>query len=244
VTENSSIQALSFGQAAAHYNSIRPTYPLDAVRWALGSAIGGTVVDLGAGTGLLTRVVRALEPTSVIPVEPDPKMREQLAATTPGVTPLAGSAESIPCADGSVDGVVAGQAYHWFDHERAHVEIARVVRSGGVFAPIWNIRDETVDWVAEYSELIDESQQEQHSGYLEDPDFGAGFGPVEQERFTHSVTMDADKLVALLASRSYYLTATPGHRAKLTDSVRALAARLPSTFDLPYLTICYRAIRK
>jgi SAM-dependent methyltransferase len=236
-------QALSFGQAAAHYNSIRPSYPEAAVRWLLGPAAGGTVVDLGAGTGLLTRVIRTIDDTTVIPVEPDQLMREQLAASTAGLTPLAGSAENIPAPDGSVDGVVAGQAYHWFNREKAHAEAARVVRRGGVFGPIWNIRDETVEWVAEYTRIADDRQVERHDGWLVDPDFGSGFGPVERQIFHQNVPMTADRLVALLASRSYYLTATPERQQQLAAEVRALAETMPSTFDMPYATVCYRAIR-
>ncbi len=236
-------QALSFGQAAAHYDRIRPSYPADAVRWLLGPAAGGTVVDLGAGTGLLTRVIRGIDGTTVIPVEPDPLMREQLAAATPGLTASAGSAEDIPVADASVDAVVAGQAYHWFDPEKAHAEAARVVRSGGVFGPIWNIRDESVEWVAEYTRIVDDRQTDSHNGWLVDPDFGSGFGPVERQIFHQSVPMTADSLVALLASRSYYLTATPERQRTVSADVRALAETLPSTFDVPYTTVCYRATR-
>src|ERR1041385_1983732 len=109
-------EALSFGRAAALYDDIRPSYPVDAVRWALGAG-RHTAVDLGAGTGLLTRVVAPLG-TETVAVEPDAGMRARLIEVTPGVSAAAGSAESIPRPDGSVDAVVAGQSYHWFDHER------------------------------------------------------------------------------------------------------------------------------
>jgi SAM-dependent methyltransferase len=231
-------QGLSFGSAAELYDRIRPTYPPAAVEWAL----GGTplrVVDLGAGTGILTRVIRALS-HDVIPVEPDEAMRARLAGTTPGVTPLAGSAEDIPLGDEDVDAVMAGQAYHWFDREPAHREIARVLKSGGVFAPIWNIRDDSVPWVAQLSGILGATD---HEGRL-DGDFGPAFGPVERELFRHEVLLNADLLVALIASRSYYLTAPPERRAALEAQVRALAADLPETFPLPYVTFAYRSRRR
>src|SRR5436309_15901895 len=106
--------ALSFGPAAARYDRIRPSYPTAAVRWLIGDA-PVRVVDLGAGTGILTRQLVALG-HDVTPVEPDP----QMAALSGAVI---GSAEKIPLPDGAVDAVVAGQAYHWFDRERAHPEI-------------------------------------------------------------------------------------------------------------------------
>src|SRR5690348_12905637 len=138
-------QASSFGVAADEYDTQRPTYPAEAVAWAVGDEPGRRVVDLGAGTGILTRMLLALGHTA-LPVEPDPEMRRRLAERSPDTQPLAGSAEAIPLPDGSVDAVMAGQAYHWFDPETAHREIGRVVRPGGVFAPIWNIRDESVPW--------------------------------------------------------------------------------------------------
>jgi SAM-dependent methyltransferase len=247
VTTNSREAALSFGAAADHYDAIRPTYPDDAIRWSLGDAVvkastpRAHVVDLGAGTGLLTRVMVTVTDAIVTPVEPDSRMRARLAEKTPGVIPIAGTAESIPFPDGSVDAVLAGQAYHWFDREKAHAEIGRVVRVGGIFAPIWNIRDESVGWLAEYTRLVDDGGQ--HGGPLSDPDFGSLFGPVESKTFRHSVLMNADRLVALLASRSYFLTATPERQAELTTNVRALADSLPETFEMPYVTYCYRAVR-
>jgi len=105
-------QALSFGSAAALYQSIRPGYPHEAAHWALGPGfpIGrGTVIDLGAGTGLLTRILVPLA-GRVIPVEPDAEMRAQLTAAVPGVVAVAGTADSIPYADASVDSILTAQA--------------------------------------------------------------------------------------------------------------------------------------
>ncbi|HEY2794408.1 MAG TPA: class I SAM-dependent methyltransferase [Micromonosporaceae bacterium] len=249
MTFNSGEHGLSFGAAAEHYDRIRPTYPAEAVQWCVGAAVSGPtararIVDLGAGTGLLTRVLIAAFDAEVIPVEPDPLMRAQLSESTTGVTPLAGSAETIPLGDGSVDAVLVGQAYHWFDRPKAHAEIGRVVRPGGVFAPIWNIRDESVPWVADYTRVIEDDRAGRHDGHLDEADFGDAFGPVEAAVFRHSVPMTADGLVALLGSRSYYLTATPARQAELNAKVRALADALPPTFELPYETYCYRAERR
>ena len=253
MTEKMTGRALSFGPAAAHYDAIRPTYPSAAISWVLGDALTEpqathTLVDLGAGTGLLTRVILNVtgapeSGTTVVPVEPDAQMRERLAQVTPSVTPVAGSAEAIPRADGSVDAVLAGQSYHWFDKDKAHAEIARVLRPGGVFAPIWNIRDESEAWVAEYSRLIDDDGPNDHHGLIANPSFGISFGPVATETFRHSVTMDADGLIALLASRSYYLTTTAEVRARLESAIRGLTETLPPTFEMPYVTYCYRAVR-
>jgi SAM-dependent methyltransferase len=238
--------ALSFGTAATSYDQYRPSYPAAAADWALGSPPGRIrVVDLGAGTGILTRVILGLG-HDVVPVEPDEQMRTQLATSTPGVLPLAGSSESIPLPDGSVDAVVAGQAYHWFDPTRAPAEIARVLRVGGVFAAVWNLRDESEPWVAQLSDvahLEDHERAEQRVD--EDALRAAGFGPVVREVFTHAITHTPDTLVELIKTRSYYLTAPAERRAEIADGVRDLAATHPDlagreTFPLPYRTVVYR----
>src|SRR5262249_54275168 len=113
-------------------------------------------------------------------------------------------------------------------------------------APIWNIRDEDVPWVAELSRVVDGDKQTDggvHDGWLEH-DFGAGFGPVERGLFRHAVPMTADLLVQLVASRSYYITATPERKAATEAAVGGLAAGLPEHFDLPYVTVTYRSYRR
>jgi SAM-dependent methyltransferase len=234
-------RGLSFGPAADLYDSIRPTYPPEAVHWALGPA-PRTVVDLGAGTGILTRVLLRLG-YEVLPVEPDPAMRAKLAATTPGVEPLDGRAEAVPVPDGSVDAVIAGQAYHWFDQDAAHAEAARVLRPGGVFAPIWNVRDHDVAWVRQLTAIAEDVRD--HDGGVSngeiEHDFGQEFGPVERAHFRHEVPMTADRLVMLVASRSYYITAPPERQASIEAAVRELAATLPDAFTMPYVTVAYRA---
>jgi SAM-dependent methyltransferase len=127
---------LSFDTVADEYEQTRPTYPSELLD-ALPLDAGATVLDLGAGTGKLTRVL-AEQYRDVTAVEPLANMRAMLERVVPGVTALTGSAERIPLDDGSVDGVFAAQAFHWFDKPVALPEIARVLRPNGVFAIVWN----------------------------------------------------------------------------------------------------------
>jgi SAM-dependent methyltransferase len=127
---------LSFDSVADEYEQTRPTYP-PALLDALPLDADAAVLDLGAGTGKLTRVLAARY-RDVTAVEPLANMRAMLERVVPGVAALPGSAERIPLDDGSVDGVFAAQAFHWFDKPVALPEIARVLRPGGVFAIIWN----------------------------------------------------------------------------------------------------------
>ena len=127
---------LSFDSVADEYEQTRPTYPA-ALLDALPLDAEAAVLDLGAGTGKLTRVL-AERYRDVTAVEPLANMRAMLERVVPGVTALPGSAERIPLDDASVDGVFAAQAFHWFDKPVALPEIARVLRPGGVFAIVWN----------------------------------------------------------------------------------------------------------
>ena len=233
----------SFGAAADLYDSSRPSYPPEAVRWMLGAA-PLRVVDLGAGTGIFSRLVASLG-HEVVAVEPDDGMRARLAETSPGVTVLAGSAEAVPLPASSVDAVVAAQAYHWFDNDEARLEIARLLKPGGVFAPIWNIRDERVGWVAALSTAAMLEGDGTTSQEYKKPDyhFGPLFPHVERAEFPHSTPQTTETLLALIHSRSLYLIADEAGREQMDAGVRMVTQGLPPTFELPYVAVAYRATR-
>ncbi len=230
-------RAGSFGAAADVYERSRPTYPVEAVRAAL-PVDAARVLDLGAGTGKLTGVLLDLG-LDVVAVEPDEQMRALLPARAEA---LEGTAEQLPLADGSVDAVLAGQAFHWFDAERALPEMARVLRPGGTLGLLWNVRDTSVDWVRAVGDLWGTDCSDELS--VEAP-----FTPVSgltapvREIFTHSVSMDADQLVDLAASRSIVLTMAEDERLEVLDRVRELAPE-DEPFDLPYQTVVWHAVRQ
>src|SRR5215217_8960756 len=149
--------ARGFALAPADYERGRPMYPFEAVRRLvreLRVRPDSTVLDLAAGTGKLTRLLGQLSP-DVLAVEPVYAMRERLVETLPGVTALAGTAESIPLEDGSLDAVTVGQAFHWFDGDAALAEIHRVLRPGGRLGLIWNVKDESVDWIEKLGGIME-----------------------------------------------------------------------------------------
>jgi ubiquinone/menaquinone biosynthesis C-methylase UbiE len=236
----------SFGPAAEAYERFRPTYPRAAVVWLAGEA-PRRVLDVGAGTGKLTRVL--LEAGhEVVAVEPDESMRATFATLLPEVELAAGSAEELPLPDSSVDVVVAAQAFHWFDLERAFPEIARVLRPGGIFGVLANLRDESVPWVAELGAVL---HGEDGTGYSHEADapesFGPFFGAVERADFRQVQDLDVEGLVGLAASRSYALTLPDAERGALLARVEALAKReadrTGGLLGLPYITVCDRAAR-
>jgi SAM-dependent methyltransferase len=229
----------SFGPAAELYDRARPGYPPDAVGWMLGPT-ARDVVDLGAGTGIFSRLVASLG-HRVTAVEPDPEMRAQLA-TSDTVAVLGGSAEAIPLPDGSVGAVVAAQAFHWFDNHDARAEIARVLADGGVFAPIWNVRDESVPWVAELTGVIAGGTASNAGVHArEGRQFGPLFRRAERAEFRHSVPMTSDTLLDVVRTRSRYLVAGEDERREIERRVSGLAAGLPEPFELPYVTVAFRA---
>jgi SAM-dependent methyltransferase len=234
--------ARSFGTAADRYDRYRPTYSPAAVRWALGED-PLRVADVGAGTGILSRVVRG-EGHAVVAIEPDDEMRALLKTVSPDIPAYEGTAEEIPLPDASVDAVVAGQAYHWFDPERAHPEIARVLRPGGVFAGLWNDADLDVPWTVRLVEIVDGPD-----AVVRDrtpPDFGDRFGPVTTGRFRHDLWLTADELVGMVTTRSPYLVGTPEQQELLVSQVRELLAANPALvgrFAMPHVTRVHRAVR-
>ncbi|WP_104821335.1 class I SAM-dependent methyltransferase [Kitasatospora sp. MMS16-BH015] len=237
--------ALSFGAAARLYDSIRPTYPVAAASWALGEE-PARVLDLGAGTGLLGAVVREAG-HEVIAVEPDEQMRAVAAERLPGARVLAGSAEEIPLADGSVDVVVVGQAYHWFTPEAALPEIHRVLRAGGVFAALWNVRDDRTPWVAGLSGIIGAEGYGLESAWQYGP-VAPWFTEPELGLTEHAVTVPTDRLVDLVRSRSTYLTAEAGEQARWEREIAELVATDPALagrerVEMPYRTCVYRMRR-
>jgi SAM-dependent methyltransferase len=234
-------QARSFGTVADRYDAYRPGYPPAAVIWALGER-PLRVADLGAGTGILSRLLSS-EGHEVVAIEPDDQMRARLEQVSPDIVAHAGTAEEIPLRDASVDAVVAGQAYHWFDTERAHPEIARVLRPGGVFAAFWNDADMSAPWTVRLAEIIDGSGAARIRPRLE---LGERFGPVTGAEFRHEMWLTADELLAMVTTRSPYLVGPPEQQRRLIEDIRVLIANDPALvgrFAMPHVTRVQRAAR-
>ena len=226
------------------YERARPEYPAEAVDWIaarLDLRPGRTVLDLGAGTGKLTR---ALIPTGVrvIAVEPGDAMRAELERAVPSAVALRGSAEAIPLGDDTVDAITVGQAFHWFRHDEAIPELHRVLRRGEAVALVWNSRDHDAPLHQEVGALIapfvpaDRPPSEHWQLALEESPL---FGALERQRFPFSQTLDADALAERIASVSFVAAAPAKARQQLDAELRALAARLGGFVDFSYVTAVY-----
>ena len=236
--------------AAEVYDRARPGYAEAAVDFALAPVRdrpGLRALDLGAGTGKLTRQLVARQVPTVA-VEPAAVMRAELARGVRAAEVIAGSAEALPLATGSVDIVVAGQAFHWFDLDRAVPEIARVLRPGGVLAVLYNSRDDRVAWVRALSELVGELDKGDYVSRMptERPrELGSGLAFDAELRAPHEHELDLVGLVDLVASRSYVIRLPAGDRAALLDRVADLPRSHPQLvgrqhFWMPYLTSVQR----
>lgn len=232
-------QSRSFETVAAEYERNRPEYPEDALRWAVGQLRLGErarVLDVGAGTGKLTRGLVALG-YEVVAVEPGGPMLEQLRQAAPEVEALEGPAEAIALSDASVDGAFAAQAYHWFDRERAVPEIHRVVRPGGGLALLWNWWDDRDPLQHELAELIGYAG---HSPFIDEELPGAPwFREVGRTVVESTDGSSPDLLVAMLATTSRFLTADPAEGAEWLREVRERASKYGERFPLPKLTYAF-----
>jgi ubiquinone/menaquinone biosynthesis C-methylase UbiE len=246
VSELQHPQSRSFERVADVYERARPEYPAEAVAWIveeLDLRPGRTVLDLGAGTGKLTR---ALVPTGahVIAVEPGEQMLAELRRVLPDVETRLGPAEAIPLADDSVDAVTVGQAFHWFRHDEAVPELHRVLRPARAVALIWNSRDQERPLQREISELIKPFVPEGrppvgHSARaLEQSQL---FGSVERRTFPFVQQLDADAVADRIASVSFVAAASPERRAQLDRKLREVVAMRGGIVDFAYLTEVYVA---
>ena len=235
-----------FGQIAPTYHQMRPTTPAEAIDW-LTAGVSGTVVELGAGNGQVTArfVERGLR---VHAIEPDARMRAVLGERCPGALVLDGSAESIPHDDDSVGGVFAASAWHWFHPERAVAEIGRVLRVGGVLGALWDMRDESVDWVVELDDIMGRPDvSRRHIGVFGVPE-GAPFTAPTQHVISWTWSITPEKLVESMTSYSYVLAMSDDEREERLAGAHRLMRTHPdlagrSIVDVPIQTVCYRTVR-
>jgi SAM-dependent methyltransferase len=203
-----------FGRAADAYERGRPDYPPAAVdflakRFGLGP--GSVVVDLGAGTGKLSRQLAATG-ARVVAVEPVAAMR---ALIPPGIEAVDGTAEAIPCDSRTVDAVTCAQAFHWFEPGAALTEIHRVLRTGGGLAIVTNVRDESDPLQRGFLDVL--GRHRAHPSLAAPRRLDSRFAPPQRHRFPHVHRLDAEGFVAQAASESSI--------ALLDDETRATALR-------------------
>jgi SAM-dependent methyltransferase len=217
-------RARSFASVTEEYERGRPGYPPEAISWILG-AEPIDVLDIGAGTGKLTEVLAAGH--RAIAVEPLAEMRTLLESRLPTVRVLPGTAESLPLPGASIDAVVVAAAFHWFDHEKALAEIARVLRPPGVLALLGNSFDMSLGWQVELRRILGPGALGR-PGHWPDPDrLRQDFTEVEDREFTHTQPMTLARLRDYASSRSGYAVLPEQERERRLEEIDRLWARTP-----------------
>ncbi len=243
-----------FSTQAVTYAQGRPDYPRQLTGWladTLHIDAHASVVDLGAGTGKFTRLLSTLAPT-LIAVEPVAAMGAQLTKLLPDVRLVNGTAESIPLPTASADAVVCAQAFHWFSTEAALAEIHRVLKPEGRLGLVWNVRDESVDWVAAITAIITPYEGDTprfHTGRWREAFTGEYFSEPEMTCFPYShVGSPQEVIMDRFLSVSFIAALPDAAKAVVTAQLQALIDTHPAlkgrdTVAFPYQTqayVCHR----
>lgn len=244
--------AVGFGRQAASYANVRPSYPetvTDVLQGLVTPGDDTIVCDLAAGTGILTQ--RLLDVGyRVTTVEPVAGMRAELirrlsAADREDVPVLNGTAEHLPLDDQSVDAVTVGQAFHWFDPQPALTDIARVLKPGGVLLMVWNARDENVDWMRQWGDLVADlgggrPYQDHRELLWEDVVAESGlFTPLEHLEVPQGQTGTPELVIERTRSTSFIAALPPERHQHALDAVAQLLATHPDTRGRDQITIPY-----
>ncbi len=260
--QEKSKRAGSFGGVATHYERFRPGPPTASVDWILPEHVH-RIVDLGAGTGALSRLLvdRA---DHVVAVEPDDRMRSVLVEEVPGVETVTGRGESIPLPDGSADAVLASSSWHWMDPVPTLHEVARVLGPGGTLGVVWSGPDPEGPFVVqaralmtgqgggsgaptpgssapanEFAGLI-MGDVDRPASILEIPP-GVPFDQPERRVFTWDVALTADDLIGLLGTFSWIITMAAQTRAAVLAEARRLLRELLGVEGDVTVDVAFRA---
>jgi SAM-dependent methyltransferase len=229
------------------YEAARPSYPPEAVAWFVENlriAPAKRVVDLAAGTGKLTRLL-APAGSDLIAVEPVEGMRSTFRGLLPDVPLLAATSEAMPFAPASLDAITVAQAWHWFDHERATAEMARILRPGGRLGLVWNARDRGEPWVDAVWAIMDRVEKRapwrDHENWRDSATAQgmAGFGELHEGEFCHVQQTTPEGVVQRIASVSHVAVLPEAEREAVLDEVRQILATHPAvrgrtTVEIPY----------
>lgn len=244
------VASRGFGRNATDYERARPGYPMDAVNFLidrLDIRPKRAIVDVGAGTGKLTRLLMPSGAT-IVAVEPVSAMREELLRVLPRAIVHDATADRLPFEDGSIDAITCAQAFHWFATVDVLEEFARVLRPGHVLALVWNVRDNTVPWVRQFTELLqpyegnrpDHNRGDWHIPFETDVPFSA----LETTSFSYEQYMTPDLLVARAASMSFVGALDEATRASVLGCVYRLGNEQGSSFTIPYRTDIHLSVRQ
>ncbi len=254
----------SFGAVASTYERFRPGPPLEAIAWMLPPS-ARTVVDLGAGTGAMSKQLLGLV-DRVIAIEPDNRMRAVLTENLHDVTALRGVGESMPIDDASVDAVLASSSWHWMKEDLALQEAARVLVPGGTLSVVWSGPDPDGPFLVQAQALLAQMSDAAPSSTGSDVDKDLGdtvlgteeridpvlrippdslFAQPEHQILIWDVALTADDLIGLLGTFSWIITMEDDRRAHVVSEARRLLSDVLGisgdlTVDVQYRSEAWR----
>ena len=250
MTEVHPVAAKGFRAGAAAYAEGRPDYPVEIEDWLINDlslSNGKTALDLAAGTGKFSPRLLATG-AKVIAVEPIQAMLDQLVRRHSTVDVRIGSAQQIPLDDTSVDAVICAQSFHWFSTQEALSEIHRVLKPGGALGLVWNLRDDTVPWVAALTRIMkpfEGSAPRYHSQRWRCVFPAPGFTPLRERRFAHTHTGPPEKVIIdRILSVSFMAALSPNQQAQVTAQLNDVIAAYPelsqkAEVSFPYETVAF-----
>ena len=248
MTDIHPVAAEGFRAGAAAYVEGRLDYPVEIEDWLIHDlklSRGKTALDLAAGTGKFSPRLLATGAT-VIAVEPVQAMLDQLIRRLPDVDVRSGSAQQIPLEDSSVDAVVCAQSFHWFATPEALKEICRVLKPGGALGLVWNVREDSVPWVAALSRIMKPFEGDAprfHSQKWRDVFPAAGFTPLAERRFSHAHTGPPEKVIIdRILSVSFMAALSPEQRADVTSQLKNIIASYPELSQKAVVTFPYETL--
>ncbi|MEE9455345.1 MAG: class I SAM-dependent methyltransferase [Paracoccaceae bacterium] len=237
------------------YVAGRPGYPEGIEGWLvakMGLDAKKIVLDLGAGTGKFIPLLQT-SGAKIIAVEPVEGMRGTCQQNFPDISVLAGSATDVPLADQSVDAVICAQAFHWFASDKALAEIHRVLKPGGKLGLVWNVRDETVDWVAKLSQIIapyETGTPRYHTQDWRKVFPSPLFNKLSETQFPHSHTGPASQVIgARIMSVSFIRSLPMPDQKSVGNAVQDLISSTPAlvgqkAVSFPYVTSAFCCTRQ
>ena len=224
-----------FSNRVADYVRYRPSYPVELVE-TLQSEAGlksdSTVADVGSGTGISANLFLQLGCT-VYGIEPNLEMRsaaEAQFADQARFHSLGGTAEATTLPDASVDLVVAGQAFHWFDRARTRAEFVRILRPSGYVALFWNSRrTQSTPFLIAYESLLNDfatDYREVNHTNIDQKALAEFFGgSFETRTFPNWQDFDFDGLKGRLLSSSYAPAVGHSRHDAMLEELRRLFDR-------------------
>lgn len=198
---------------------------------------GGTVVEIGAGTGIFTAQV-VDEGVSVVAVEPVAGMRQRLLEALPNVDIREGTAEALPLNDESCDTVVVAQSFHWFDWEAALNEMHRVLRRGGHLVTVWNVKNGDAGWFQAYMEIVDrhagDTPRHADMHWRAAIDGDPRYELIDDWHVDHPRPMNREGVVARALSTSFIAALPEEDQQRVATDLRRALEGVSEPLDFPY----------